>query len=271
VQKPIFLLVTGYSVIILLLGILPLLPLIYALEHDTVEVSFAEIKPKIDGRFTSEAEWADASVTNFQSNGYDFYLLAKQDRTFVYLILDGVDFQTDPKSQDVSVRYQTTICFDANNDKDSQRQPGDFCHTSTDYNEFGRHTQTKNAPVKFDLDGEPSHLDLPYGFRYGWSFGSLNDQLEESNHLMYEARIPKKMLGSSDGVGFTFEMYFDSAHDDLVQLVDGVVWPSESQKEMPSTWGTLFLPQNQCPEDLELVHKTSSSSLCVSSQKPNKN
>jgi hypothetical protein len=40
---------------------------------------------------------------------------------------------------------------------------------------------------------------------------------------MYEARIPKRMLGSLGYTGFTFEMYFDSAHDDLVQLVDGVM------------------------------------------------
>jgi hypothetical protein len=81
---------------------------------------------------------------------------------------------------------------------------------------------------------------------------------------MYEIRVPKKMLKSEGDIGFTFEMYFDSAHDELVQLVDGVVWPSESSKDEPSTWGTLFLPHVECQKGLELIFKASDGSpICV--------
>lgn len=241
------------------------LPLIYATDSNTVEANFSEVKPRIDGEFTSESEWDNASVTNFQSNGRDFFLLSKQDINYVYLMLDGVDFQTDPERKDVSVRYQSTICFDTNNDKGSERQPDDFCHTYTVNNEFGNWTMSQIAPKKFDSEGNPSHLDLPpWSFRDGWGFGSQNDQFEQSDHLTYEIRVPKKMLRSEGDIGFTFEMYFDSAHDELVQLVDGIVWPSESDKEDPSTWGTLFLPRVECQKGLELVFKTSDSSpVCI--------
>jgi hypothetical protein len=250
--------------LIVIAAALPLVPLTYA-EGNTVEASFSEIKPKIDGRFTSESEWGDANVTNFQSNGYNFYLLSKQDRNYVYLMLDGVDFQTDPKRTDISVRYQSTICFDVNNDKGSKRQPDDFCHTYTVNNEFGKPIMSQIAPKKFDSEGNPSHLDLPpWSFRDGWGFGSQNDQFEQSDHLMYEIRVPKKMLKSEGDIGFTFEMYFDSAHDELVQLVDGVVWPSKSNKEEPSTWGTLFLPHVECEKGLELIFKAADMSpVCV--------
>jgi serpin B len=250
--------------LIVIAAALPLVPLTYA-DGNTVEASFSEIKPKIDGRFTSESEWGDANVTNFQSNGYNFYLLSKQDRNYVYLMLDGVDFQTDPKRTDISVRYQSTICFDVNNDKGSKRQPDDFCHTYTVNNEFGKPIMSQIAPKKFDSEGNPSHLDLPpWSFRDGWGFGSQNDQFEQSDHLMYEIRVPKKMLKSEGDIGFTFEMYFDSAHDELVQLVDGVVWPSKSNKEEPSTWGTLFLPHVECEKGLELIFKAADMSpVCV--------
>jgi serpin B len=180
-------------------------------------------------------------------------------------MLDGVDFQTDPKRPDISVRYQSTICFDVNNDKGSKRQPDDFCHTYTVNNEFGKPVMSQIAPKKFDSEGNPSHLDLPsWTFRDGWGFGSQNDQFESSDHLIYEIRVPKKMLKSEGDIGFTFEMYFDSAHDELVQLVDGVVWPSESSKDEPSTWGTLFLPHVECQKGLELIFKASDGSpACV--------
>ncbi|TVL98820.1 MAG: hypothetical protein CV087_20320 [Candidatus Brocadia sp. WS118] len=254
--------------LILFVGVLPLMPLIYAAEGNTVEVVFSEIKPKIDGKFTSESEWSDATVTSFESNGNNFYLLTKQDIKFVYLMFDGVDFQTDPKSKDRSVRYQITTCFDANNDKNDKRQRGDFCYTYTEYNEFGETVRGEIAPKKFDSEGKPSHLDLPgWTFRTGWGFGSQNDKLESTEHLMHEMQIPKALFLSPGDVGFTFEVYFDSAQDELVQLVNGVVWPAKANKEEPSKWGTLSLLPVQCGQDLELAFKSANGEqACV---KPN--
>ncbi len=250
--------------LIVCVGFLSLLPAIHAAEENTIVAGFSETKPRIDAKFTTQSEWKDATITNFQSNDYNFYTLAKQDRNFVYLMFDGVDFQTNPKDNSVSVRYQATICFDDTNDKGTKRQPGDFCHTTTVNNEFGKQTQMRNAPVKFDPEGKSSHLDLPFLFRDSWGFGSQNDPFEQFDHLMYEVRIPKDLISNAVQTGFTFEVFFDSAHDDLVQLVDGVSWPAESQKEVPSTWGTIILPQVDCQEGKELVLKTSDmSSVCV--------
>lgn len=254
--------------LIVFVGVLPLMPLIYATEDNAVEAIFSEIKPKIDGKFTSESEWSDATVTNFESNGNNFYLLTKQDMKFVYLMFDGVDFQTDPKNKDRSVRYQITACFDANNDKKDKRQTGDFCYTYTEYNEFGELIRGEIAPKKFDSEGNSSHLDLPgWAFNSAWGFGSQYDKLGQDDHLMHEMRIPKTLFHSAGDVGFAFEVYFDSAQgDDLVQLVNGVVWPTESNKEDVSSWGTLSLPLVQCKPDLELVFKVSTGEqACVTS------
>ena len=67
-------------------------------------------------------------------------------------------------------------------------------------------------------------------------------------------------------------MYFNSAHDDLIQLVDGVIWPAESDKDKPDTWGTMDLRKPltplkqfkagvridkiQCSESLQIILKT---------------
>ncbi|MCV0372342.1 MAG: hypothetical protein K5793_02145 [Nitrosarchaeum sp.] len=249
-------------IFLLLLGILPLLPIIYA-QDNSIMVPFAETRPTIDGKFTSHTEWTDANVTSFNSNGIDFYLLAKQDRSFVYLMLDGVDFQTDPRNKDVSVRYQATLCFDGNNDSGSQRALGDFCHTSTVFNEFGKEVRGENAPIKFDSEGKSSHLDLPNKFKTGWSYGSQNDPFVKYDHLMFEAKIPRTLFESLADVGFTFEMYAGSSPTDVVQLINGAVWPPESDKRDPSTWGKLILPEIGCPTNLELVFKYDDTPACV--------
>lgn len=262
------------AIFVITLGLASTLPVIHASEDPTyIEVSTAQIKPTIDGKFTSESEWSDATVTNFQSNGNNFYLHTKHDVKFVYLMFNGVDFQTNPQNKDYSVRYQITACFDPNNDKNGKRQTGDFCYTSTEYNEFGQKVRGEGVPRKFDSEGDPSHLDLPgWAFNSVWGFGSQYDKLEQDDHLMHEVRIPKTLFHSTGDVGFTFEVYFDSAQgDDLVQLVNGVVWPMESNKEDVSSWGTLSLPLIHCKPDLELVFKVSTGEqACVKSDSKEK-
>jgi len=250
-----------YLAVFLVLAVFSSVPSVYA-DGNSIDVPFAEIRPAIDGKFTSNTEWADANVTSYNSDGIEFYLLTKQDRNFVYIMLDGVDFQTDPKKEDVSVRYQTTLCFDGDNNAGSKRESGDFCHTSTIFNEFGKEVRGENAPVKFNADGESSHLDLPNKFKTGWSFGSNNDPFTKSDHLIFEVKIPRTLFESLDDVGFAFEMYAGSSPTDLVQLTNGIVLPPESDKKNPSTWGKLVLPEIGCP-NLELVFKYDGSPACV--------
>ena len=256
---------TGEVIASVIIGVIFLLPVVYAAEDNSVRVPFTEIIPVIDGKFTSDAEWANANVVSFNSNGHEFYLLTKQNMDFVYLMFDGIDFQIDPKRSDLSVRYQAVLCFDGNNDKGIKRGLGDFCHTSTVFNEFGRQTRGENAPIKFDSDGESSHLDLPNNFQTGWGYDdSQNDPFEESDHLMFEVQLPRTLFESPDDVGFTFQMYAGSSSNDVVQLIDGVNWPPESDKKIPSTWATLILPEIQCPENLKLIFKASDNSpACV--------
>ena len=253
-----------------IVGIISLLPIAYAIEDDddsSVTVPFAEIKPVIDGKFTSDAEWTNANVTSFNSNGHDFYLLTKQDRDFVYLMLDGVDFQTNPKRTDLSVGYQIVLCFDGDNNKGIKRESGDFCFTSVRHHEFGESAMGRNAPIKFDSDGQSSHLDFPNSsneFQAGWNYGSQNDSFEESDHLMFEVRVPRTLFESLGDIGFTFQMYADSSTTDVIQLVDGVNWPLESEKKVPSTWATLILPEIKCSENLKLIFKASDNApACV--------
>ena len=251
------------------IGIISLFPISYAIEDNdnddsSIKVSFAEIKPTIDGKFTSDAEWMDANVINFNSNEHEFYLLTKQNRDFVYMMFDGVDFKTDPKSDDLSVGYQIVLCFDGDNDKSSKRGLGDFCHNSIIYHEFGKNTRGQNAPIKFDLDGQSSHLDLVGDFKAGWNYGGQNDPFEESNHLTFEIQVPRILFESLGDVGFTFQMYTDSSVTDVIQLVDGVSWPLDAEKKIPSTWATLILPEIKCPENLNLIFKASDDSpVCV--------
>lgn len=254
-----------------LVGIISLLPTVYATEEDnSVTVPLAEIKPTIDGKFTSDTEWTDANVTRFNSNGHDFYLLTKQNRDYVYLMLDGVDFQMDPKRDDLSVGYQTVLCFDGDNNKGIKRESGDFCFTTVRHHEFGESAMGRNAPIKFDSDGQSSHLDFPNSsneFQAGWNYGSQNDSFEESDHLMFEVRVPRILFESLGDIGFTFQMYADSSTTDVIQLVDGVNWPPESERKIPSTWATLILPEIKCPENLNLIFRTSDNSpACVKEQ-----
>lgn len=250
--------------LIAIIGMMPLLSTVHATDNNSIQVPFSEIMPEIDGKFTSETEWSDANVTGFNSNGYDFYLLTQQNGDFVYMMFDGVDFQTDPKRGDLSVRYQTTLCIDGNNDKGTERESGDFCNTSTVFNEFGRQIRGENAPIKFDSEGKSSHLDLPNEFKTEWGYGSQDNPFEESDHLTFEVQMPRILFESVDDVGFVFEMYAGSSSTDVVQLIDGIKWPTESDKKEPSTWGDLVLPALRCAKDLESVFKISdSSSACV--------
>ena len=252
-------------------GIIFLFPIVYAIEDNgndssSIIVPFAEIKPVIDGKFTSYVEWADANVTNFNSNGYDFYLLTKQNKDFVYMMFNGVDFQTDPKRDDLSVGYQIVPCFDGDNDKGSKRGLGDFCHNSIIYHEFGKFVEGRNAPIKFDSNGQSSHLDLPGNFQAGWNYGNQNDLFEESDHLTFEMQVPRILFESTGDVGFTFQMYVDSSTD-VIQLFDGVNWPPDTEKKIPSTWATLILSEKKCPENLNLIFKASDNSpACVKEQ-----
>lgn len=120
-----------------------LIPSIHATDENVIRAPYAKITPVIDGKFTLEKEWNDASVTNFESNGYNFYLQTKQDKDYVYLMFDGVDFQTDPKDNSTSVKYQAVVCLDADGNRGLEKL-GDVCFTSTEYNEFGDHTKTEH-------------------------------------------------------------------------------------------------------------------------------
>lgn len=264
-------------------GIITLIPSSYAKDaNEIIRVPFSKITPVLDGKFTSEKEWNGAKTINFQSNGYDFYLLAKQDERFVYLMFDGVDFQANPKDNSTSVRYQAVICLDNSGTRPSQKQAGIACFISTENNEFGKNVMTTNAVQNYTEDGKSKIVDGPDGYNSIWGFGNKNDPFEETDHLMYEVVIPKKSL-SLDFPGFSFIMYFDSAKDNLVQLTDGVIWPPDSDKDKPLSWGALNLyrlgtPKQQtiagvpsykieCGIDLELIFKDSDNSpVCVTAK-----
>jgi hypothetical protein len=124
---------------------------------------------------------------------------------------------------------------------------------------------------------------MKHDYEAMWSFGNENDKFEKINHLSYEFKIPKESVMFKDRFGLNFRMYFGSAPDDLVQLDDGVLWPPESDKDKPSTWGMLSttkhipsplkqtrsgisLDETQCNESLILVTKNDNSPACVKLQ-----
>lgn len=282
-QKPNLLLQTTvkYFVIFGIIGIMSLIPSIHATDENVIRIPYAKIAPVIDGKFTLEKEWNNASVTNFESNGYDFYLQTKQDKDYVYLMFDGVDFQTDPKDNSTSVRYQAVVCLDADGNRGLEKQLGDVCFISTEYNEFGDPIKTEHRILHYKPNGESEIVDMPEKYNAVWGFGNENDPFEKIKHLTYEVIIPKENL-IYDQFGFGFSMYFNSSHDELVQLVDGVIWPAESDKDMPDTWGTMDLrkpltplkqfkygidPWNvKCNEGLVLLQKYDGSPACVENE-----
>ncbi len=256
-----------------------LIPTVYA-DGNFIKMPYAEIEPIIDGKYTLESEWNDAKLTKFQSNGHDFYMQTKQDDNFVYLFFDGVDFQADPTDNSTSVRYQVLSCFDVNADKADKKQPDDFCLIQTVYNEFGKLVRTENAELKYTSEGESLDKSMVHDYEAMWAFGNDNDKFEKSNHLSYEIKIPKESVMSKDRFGFNFRMFFGSASDDLVQLSDGVIWPPESDKDNPSTWGTLSMTKQipsplkqtnsgiqahkvQCEQGLALIERHDGSAACV--------
>ncbi|MEM2159763.1 MAG: pentapeptide repeat-containing protein [Candidatus Nitrosotenuis sp.] len=277
-----------FVVLIMSVGITSLIPTIYADQDDnTVSVPFTKIMPVLDGKYTTPKEWGDAATRHFESNGYDFYLQVKQDKNLIYLMFNGVDFQTDPQNNSTSVRYQAVVCFN-DGERLTLKQTGVTCFISTEDNEFGDHAKTINSVQIYTEDGKSKIIDGPDGYNSIWGFGNKNDPFEETEHLTYEAVIPKKIL-TLVSPGFGFSMYFGSSHDDLVQLTDGVIWPPNSDNDNPSTWGVLnlssyklFTPKQQvqkeippykvyCDPRLELGFKVSDgSAVCVKSQSKEK-
>lgn len=249
----------------------------YAEDMDeTIRVPISKKIPVIDGKFTSNSEWSDAKTINFASNGHGFYLQAKQDSDYLYLMFDGVDFTADPKDNSTSVRYQALVCFDS--DGNPEKRTADFCLVQTVYNEFGREIQIRNAELKYTEDGLSEDQSMEHDYSSEWGFEHENDIFEQSDHPTYELKIPKETF-QYDIFGFSFSMYFGSAHDDLVQLDDGVTWPTDSNKDVPLSWGginlrELWTPVKQmrlgipaykieCKADLELAFKDQSTVACV--------
>lgn len=266
-------------------GIISQIPASYADGDDNaIPVPFTKITPVLDGKYTTSKEWSDATTTHFESNGYNFYLQAKQDKNLIYLMFDGVDFQTNPQDNSTSVRYQVVVCLN-DGERLTQKQAGITCFISTENNEFGDHAKTINSVQTYE-DGKSKIIDGPDGYNSIWGFGNKNDPFEETEHLTYEVVIPKKLL-TLVSPGFGFSMYFGSAHDDLVQLTDGITWPPNSDNDNPSTWGVLnlykpYTPKQQmqkeippykvfCDPRLELGLKTSDgSAACIKSQSKEK-
>ncbi len=274
-----------FSIILGFLVVISLTSSSYALETDTIKMPLAKVTPTIDGKFTSENEWSDAKTVRFQSNGHDFYMQVKHDPDYVYFMFDAVDFRADPKDDSTSVRYQGLVCLDTEGDRTTTLQAGDYCFVQTAFNEFGRLVRTENAELKYAEGVESENNEMVHNYQSEWGFGSENDKFEGArDHLTYELKVLKKSFPLSDDFGLNFRMYFGSAHDDLVQLTDGVAWPLTSDKDNPSTWGIMAsttssnlivsplqqfksgipIDEIQCEEGLQLVIKSSNGNpACV--------
>ena len=130
----------------------------YALEENgIIEMSFTENPPTIDGRWTTETEWEDASVTSVKGNDHQMYLFVKHDRDFAYLMGDVVTDYYDSFGSS-SPKYMMGLYFDTEGsrgigiDKDDMR----FVFGNYYFDSKGENTESSSV-AKYDKSLCNSH------------------------------------------------------------------------------------------------------------------
>ena len=251
---------------------------VYGLEENgIIEMPFTENSPIIDGKWTTETEWEDASNTFVNGYEHEMVILAKHDREFLYIMADMItdDFtnnslirngERDGGDQLLNV---LTICIDTENSGGNERTSKDYCFHESTYWYDGK---LEDASLYGVIKGDPANgndegvrqVSEPRGYKSAESLSSVNDPFESGiDHRTYEFQIPLSFIQKSDVYGITVMTYLfleddDTDNDYRVYIID---WPENADKHTPSSYGSITAIDNTVTAPPLPVIKSSANEL----------
>jgi len=215
-------------------------PTIHAYSGDQLNCPALSQPVTIDGKWTYDAEWSDASVATFSTfyqstNRATAYLYAKHDSSNFYFLIDFVS----ATSLDTLDDYASITIDPLHND-------GNYT-TTMDDRRFDSQYPTGG---KMGIGTGAAHFNygfsssLPQGVKIAMSMGS-SENLAQPQEIT-EFRIPYSTFSQlMTTVGFTAAVSHGGAFG--FDYTAGV-WPAGALATAPVTWGELTLSPAQIPE-----------------------
>ena len=210
-------------------------------EFRSITIPTSEKGVEIDGRWTTQTEWADASETKIEDKDL-VYLRTKHDKVFLYILLDFISDDGLDKSSDVGV-----VCFDTESDGSNSPLQDDYC-----FYRVTRAGKFRDGIIQGNGGGwtilQESKTWDPYEqkFKARIGYSQMNDPYDSANkHVHYEFRIPIESYDLNEMMGFYvylndgfknefIEWPLDAGARHLALIVNDVL-------PAPDSWGELHL------------------------------
>ena len=167
-------------------------------EIRSITIPTSEKGVNIDGRWTTQTEWIDASETKIEDKELA-YLRAKHDKVFLYIMLDFISDDGLEKSSDVGV-----VCFDTESDGSGSPLQDDYCfYRITRAGEFRDGIIQGNGGGWTILQESKTFDPNEEKFKARIGYSQMNDPYDSANkHVHYEFRIPIESYGLNETMGF---------------------------------------------------------------------
>lgn len=223
-------------------------------DNGIIEMPFSENTPTIDGRWTTEDEWLDATVTEMSGEGQTVFLLIKHDRDYLYVMFDAVTDQTKYSSQTGGIHF-VHLLFDTDNNGGQLDSNDIWMNYGIAYDTAGREARVlafgsvsgNTILVGNSETNEYVQSFEPRGFDYSYSTTSRYSAYESGrDHYIHEFRIPLSFLHKQDSYGFAAIYRFGDFQNVDIEETTRVLWPpgmsGRDAYYLPDEWGSLVSP-----------------------------
>lgn len=221
--------------------------------NPSINVPYSANAPNLDGQWTNSTEWTDASEYKLSNQGSTAYFRAKQNSSYLFILVDFVSDQTGSASDSISTFDYCGLFFDVSNDGGLYPKSDDYLLShyyisSTD--KSGLQTYVSQGTGLNKAGNNWKQLDTPQGFILERGFSSANDPYQESkNHRIYEASIPLTFF-EGNITGF-YLFVRDANSGKLLEFPNGAGGTSTRSDSMadsiapaPEKWGNLLFNQS---------------------------
>ncbi len=223
-----------FFIVVLISFTLTLSP-VFAIMNGSSSSSINEVI--IDGKWTNEEEWADATQFSVRTSSIARnlvgYILIKDDGEFLYVMIDYIADKTIEDNDEGRIR------FDINNDKTDNPLQDDYILAMT--------WKAKYAKMNvLQGDGEDwiSVEKIPSGIKAATTNNPENNPYSDYPHIIYEFIIPREFFGEKSDTGFSVIALDWSRIRAQIHEDDGpniirprtLVFPEYSTNRKPSTW-----------------------------------